>query len=767
MGETAATPPSPMLRNVAPSGALHTSPAYEKQTVDCRGNTIDESTQGAWYKAVTDFPNKSQTSYHMPEETYMKKNAWAYCNSLGMEAVYLWCPKSEAEAESVWQHHPMQPLNGKLTEKGILMGVYRETNYLDDYFCAFNNQSVGAGKKQWYEPLYMIGQYMQFEFDYAGSYPRYYDSDNDVYTNDFLISWKDTTWRDFTWNVKNNNNQWREQAIVCEMNCDYLDAEPMDLTVYEDPSMSTHDDAPLPDCPDRPWNCDYCDLPGEGPYTRKKKSVSEFEDEIYMAGEDFDEDFDEFEEEIVPSHNHRSKRSLEETMEETNFEDDDYFQTSNSYIDTVGPVEEARSRQRRNSIDPVWGACWFPDVWEPDSPFEEVLYDCHGNLIPTPTFTTDHLGLDSEITEAIKWWRPKVPFYNKPNSVFHLPKMTTIKSAAFEYCQGLGVEAVTVWCPESKDEIDYLWTHHPTMSVRTYDIVAEGIWTGIFRKEGTFTDYYCASLDTSADPNTFSGEANMYNEGHEQVYQNWGDGFPQFRDFDGEDTRDISVAWDSAKFKDTNWNTVFHTGAVICEMNCTPYVTTTEEPPTTEAPVCADQVPDGTINVPAGPNENGMDVIMNNSPCDISPEEITEIESHGCHCWRLGSLAQFMEPLGGLNKIDALDETCNKWKQGRMCINLPGGECENVDLTGQTYQLIVNEGRVSLDCRNNSGCLKAACEIDVMYVEQIFAHVADLWANGETFSAFAANAQDCPKCMNCTPGSSCAGVSPDVTIGHD
>jgi len=181
--------------------------------------------------------------------------------------------------------------------------------------------------------------------------------------------------------------------------------------------------------------------------------------------------------------------------------------------------------------------------------------------------------------------------------------------------------------------------------------------------------------------------------------------------------------------------------------------TTTEEPKFT-----------GVIQVPAGLHDQAINQILSYKSDLISADDLTELELHGCHCWKLSGLSNFVSELGGLKKIDEIDDACSSWHEARKCISLPGGQCFSEDLEISAYELNVTEGIVDLNCNLNASndCLEAVCLIDILWAEQIINRIG----SAGSFTAVAGDSDMCPFCETCVPGSGCSGLAPDVRIFH-
>lgn len=684
----------PPIKDLTKSGK------YVEVNKDCRGNRLPGSA-GKWWKPVDDPFDKTQVAYHFPDKTMTKKGGWDYCREKGLESVFLWCPKSVSESESIWQHHTAMPLDGGRNERGIMTGIYRSTNYGDEYYCNYSNNTYLGDDGEFYQPLFKVNDYLPVDsmWDKSNDEPQYFVAGH--HTNDIMLSFKKVKFRDARW-LSKNQGKFQKYAFVCEMNCDFIDMiEPLDLSEVGD----THDDPPPPNCPARPWDCDNCDDTGD--FTRKKRSSkpAAIENPVIEA--------------------------LTNIM-------DGQFDHVNEAMDTNTEIGNqasrvALSRSKRDTIDKVWGMCDFPDVAAGDSAFSLYNEDCNG-----PTNVVNWGTID--------WYKANTAFYEKPNTAYHFGPMTTTKNTAFEYCQSLGIENVRVWCPGSFDESYYMWSYHPLMPIRTYDENAIGLWTGIYRREGDALEYICSDLNITA---TGVATEEMYESGSVQYWRKWdiSNGYPLFGngdDVDTSDFNDVVVSWDTYLMRDINAQAAGTTGGVICEWDV-PEVVCAD-------PECFTGVPDGPISIAAGDSDNAVIEILSNSPCQIDEADVEQLQLHGCHCWKTAGKAKGMAPLGGSNKLDELDSYCHLWHDKRQCLGAAGADCEGENLDNQAYQLTVTDGTISTDCSGNTGCMRAVCESDVELAQMIISHVDDIKAAGGNFTATVGTPEDCPFCEHCTGG---------------
>jgi len=160
--------------------------------------------------------------------------------------------------------------------------------------------------------------------------------------------------------------------------------------------------------------------------------------------------------------------------------------------------------------------------------------------------------------------------------------------------------------------------------------------------------------------------------------------------------------------------------------------------------------------------------ILHDCPDDqVNEEEIQELLLHGCHCGKLGELTSFIEQLGGLGKVDELDQECMMWKKNRKCVTLPGGSCYGVDTSTAIYTLKMNHKTGFTSCAENSDpCTTDLCTIDSHYTFKILGHMHELRGDGN-FTAHVSSVDECPFCQTCIPPSRCYGEAPFLHFDKD
>ena len=156
---------------------LEETDSFIKVTQDCRGNTIDETVSGEWWKhnpsyTGVNFRGKLNSNYHFSPEPMSKDNAKAYCKSRGFgDFVHLHCPNGTNENNWLWFHHPWQPFqvepiyfdqttqqNVSWNPIGMILGITRGRDFDNfDYWCDENLYPVSDyWNWVWTEPKMMI-----------------------------------------------------------------------------------------------------------------------------------------------------------------------------------------------------------------------------------------------------------------------------------------------------------------------------------------------------------------------------------------------------------------------------------------------------------------------------------------------------------------------------------------------------------------------------------------------------------------------------------
>lgn len=481
----------------------------------------------------------------------------------------------------------------------------------------------------------------------------------------------------------------------------------------------------------------------------------------------------------------------------------DFLESNNN-----GPQIGARYQQGVNSPDSYQlEGCLFPkiedQIGQPDG-FVEVTQDCRGNPIPGDF----KFYRPDPVFESVDY--PEYNHYVKRNSAYHFawgpndggrtgktegPFFTL--SEAHDYCNSIGMEATYLWCPGNIDENQQLWMHHPhqpfsgwTGRYREDGLASTGLWTGIFRE-----------YPGVQDSRLLCGQNHSY-VWYEQTYTNWrwkqNDPEPQVISFDNtyfENNillRTLSSQWEDwcwhapAKYK-KEWPR----GAVICEMNCDMVDVDPVIPEDTSCPHdCEDFCYKGECqcshcyNTLRDDGKSCQDLndleeeipvaeavprLLHNCPEEITPEEVEELKLHGCHCAKLGSLTGFIQMLGGLGKVDEIDDACKYWYNGRKCLTLPGGACYGQDISNAEYKIAINHFLGTIDCLlTPEGCLREVCKVDGHWTMEILKHMRWIRVHGGgNFTAHISNPDECPYCDTCMHPSTCAGDAPYLYLHHD
>lgn len=455
----------------------------------------------------------------------------------------------------------------------------------------------------------------------------------------------------------------------------------------------------------------------------------------------------------------------------------------------------------------VLEGCEFPKIEEkidqPDG-FVEVTQDCRGNPIdskykfykPNPVFESSDY--------------PEYNHYVKHNSAYHFawgpnpggrtgqregPVFTL--SEAHEYCASIGMEATYLWCPGSIDENHQLWVHHPHQPIREWakkyvddKISIQGMWTGVFREYPgvqnsrllcgvNHTHYYYEQKYTNWRWKKTAPEPQIIS--HDQTY------------FENNVLlKETSSLWeDWCWHAPTRYKKEWPRGAVICEMNCDQIDVDPVQP---EDNSCAEDCEDfcykgqcmcshcySTLREDGKsckdlndleveiPVDDAIPRTLHYCPEEVTPEEVEELKLHGCHCSKLGSLTNFIQMLGGLGKVDAIDEACKWWHNGRRCLTLPGGACDGQDIENAVYKIAINHHLGTIDClQTPAGCLREVCKVDGHWTMEILKHMRWIrFFGGNNFTAHISDPTECPYCETCLHPSTCAGDAPYLYLQHD
>ena len=253
--------------------------AFESVTTDCLGNVIP-SDQKWWapkpkFFALDRFPQersggqrsepydtaepmynayiKDDVRFHFPPGQYTQQEGFAYCESLGMKATHLWCPGSFDELQYVWAYHPEQNMmKAQLGEdldwsgyanRGLWTGIRRhkleinenEGTDRSEFYCGTNTTY------QWYDQEYFawassgrwrlgpnLGKFPQgYAIDPSGGNRGKYITH---YKGDVMVAHWVPIMTDECWtgtDTKRAEAWWTRGQIVCEMNCDLVDVDPV------------------------------------------------------------------------------------------------------------------------------------------------------------------------------------------------------------------------------------------------------------------------------------------------------------------------------------------------------------------------------------------------------------------------------------------------------------------------------------------------------------------------------------------------------------
>jgi len=449
---------------------------------------------------------------------------------------------------------------------------------------------------------------------------------------------------------------------------------------------------------------------------------------------------------------------------------DDLFRAPNPYYENEG--------------------CLFNDH-RVDSQYERVFEDCNGNPIPA----------DLEYYKAVPFFdHPTATPYPKVNSAFHWAEGAFNWWDAHAYCNhhlwGRGVNTTYLWCPGGNEENNWIYMSHPDQPVKQYE-GSYGIWLGIFREK-----------EDDPDSEYICGQNHTYCWYHQEYFKWRTSGAhpePQMMNSFGTHWEDqIMMSSIVANWEDWPWDAILPVPGVlpkasaVCEMNCDlmyhdPYKRTPDSAclPSVCEDICytyedtgisecicqgntqtiredgetCKETGDDEVDIPAPDDDGPIPEIMHHCPDEITEEEVEQLLLHGCHCVKLGALTSFIELLGGLGKVEHINENCKNWHDARRCITLPGGACEGEILDGKTYKLAINHATARFSCHlNENSCLNAICEIDILWTGLLIKDIQEIRFGSGDFEAFVSNSTYCPSCDLCVPAQSCEGTAPDVRL---
>ena len=190
---------------------IETSGAFMEWTHDCGGNKMN--TNGGlvkWYRPAVPFYGKEESIYHMPFLTHNKQDAFQYCQNLGLDAVIMWCPKSDDEKNFLWAHHPFQQarnlISTSIQDEGFWTGIYRNDDDQTYSCAALDLDKTTVSNSELYDELTTHNY-----FDWAENFPT--SNPN----RDVFIGFDDSKMHDVDWSANNGQTQ---GLIICEMNCE-------------------------------------------------------------------------------------------------------------------------------------------------------------------------------------------------------------------------------------------------------------------------------------------------------------------------------------------------------------------------------------------------------------------------------------------------------------------------------------------------------------------------------------------------------------------
>lgn len=423
--------------------------------------------------------------------------------------------------------------------------------------------------------------------------------------------------------------------------------------------------------------------------------------------------------------------------------------------------------------------CLFPKIHQsPD--FEQVTTDCAGQALPAGQM----------------WFRSKVPFNGKSNSIYHFSDEIKSFSKADNHCRGLA-QGITMpmgshlWCPNSEVEGAWMWHHHPEQPFGPSNIT-DGLLTGIWA-ESRATDpnkeYWCQQGIGSVNQARYVIDPN---------YRNWGANEPNHGRQRNVNLKMTNPLWmDERAYREGNFYCELNCDTLtICEaLNCAKNDAVCVDNGTLETSYCECNDPNldwfydsktcsETVEVsipmsfPEGQRtllKAALDAVNGNlssrkrkkrsnkhrSKRAITGTDFDEIMQHGCHCIKLD---QDFTGLGGRTAIDNMDGLCQDWTVARRCITLNGGTCHNQDISLDSYTVNINKNTGEVDCSPNDGllddCIKDACAIDALNVQFILQELKD---SDDPFLAIAGDDITCPACHNCVVPAGCRGSAPNVS----
>ena len=491
---------------------LQTSGLFTEVNQFCDGSTIDTVGSGNWFTPIQDFPGKNGTLYHLTDGTSAftgdRTSAYNYCKSLHPDAE-LWAPISDEEVAFIWYHHPAQPL--KVTHKktrGIITAHYRAVNGADDYYSTHDAFSTPTDLSYFARPFLSLNgddsnaNYYDVQTKFENSDSYNFNSGNGFF-NELFITFSSTGYANF---IPQTGNRY---AWVCELNCNNLHPNTFTYKQYRDT---------MPDV-----------SPGCGFGNDRLQTLQEASEGWHasQAGSG-----------SYVTQNRKKRSPAPGILEDSDNVELDAELESESEFDSNLPHNRAK-RDNWSSSQCFWRD---PDSEFSYNVFKRKRFDCAGN----------------KIDKSVKFYtleNQNDVFFGKDTSAYHFADFFGTRSEARTYCaETLGLEATTLWCPNSDDERYYMFVYHPLQGLINTNSSAEGFWTGLRKFEGGKTwaaddRYYCEN-PAQVKPNR---------ETHS--YKAWESSNPV-------DDKNLVIMDYYTGMLSSRTASDFDVGAVICEMNC-------------------------------------------------------------------------------------------------------------------------------------------------------------------------------------------------------
>ena len=178
------------------------------------------------------------------------------------------------------------------------------------------------------------------------------------------------------------------------------------------------------------------------------------------------------------------------------------------------PCRDLQADTLRNLENTGYLDCMFPKI-NNSSDFERVTTDCAGQPL--------------DASQA--WYRPKVPFQGKPNSLYYASMVQGKPADNHQFCTDTDVNNGNMplgsmsWCPWNQTEAAWMWHHHPAQPFQASTSQSiNTLYTGIWAEDNS----------GNADKKWFCGQG-IEDENHEDFrgpsdhkFFNWADGEPNF-----------------------------------------------------------------------------------------------------------------------------------------------------------------------------------------------------------------------------------------------